>query len=306
MRKYLFLSALSITFFAKSQIGIGTNSPKGVLHIDAKKDNVASPNSTQALDDVTVSSTNGALMVGGISQAASNMEINSGVANTSGLRFRNLTSTSPNTVSSTQTYLGVDDTGNVIISGKDMDRAVTTIENNITSYNAITRNNDGSLNTTLIPFDIIKLDTDPHSSSSPFRPSVSMPGSEVNFTIPNGRPRAVFMNFMMGFALTSIFSNDNAGTNGAEVFGAEIILVNNDTGVTTPTGVMQTTQVPSPLPTRQMYAVNYITNLPAGNYTAKIRINTVRFLYGSSASTTIKTIRFTPLQYSYNISYFES
>ena len=303
MRKFFLLVSTMLLVLVNGQnVGVNTNYPKTIFHVDAKKDNILVPTATENSDDFVVTN-NGNVMVGGINPKVK-FEIESGVTNSSGLRFRNLTTSSPASsvpAGSTATFLGVDNDGNVIVSGRDEPRIVTTIEDNISNYDGVVRNNDGTINSKLLPFSFVKTNTTP----VPYLPTIIVPGSEVEFTIPSGKPRAVFMNFMMSFGLT--FTGDS-GTNGSEVFGAEIVIENKSVtpSVITNTEVSQITQLQSPMPTRQMFAVNYVTNLSAGDYVAKIRIVTKRFLFSSATIATVKTVFFNPIQYSYNISFFES
>ncbi|MGG7437336.1 hypothetical protein ACQ7CU_04570 [Chryseobacterium arthrosphaerae] len=100
-----------------SQVGIDTPTPLGALHIDGAKNNPSTgiPNSTQTIDDFIVKST-GNVGIGTITPTAK-IEINSGTPNTSGVRLTQITTSLQNTPVNTKAgILGVDNTGNVIIS----------------------------------------------------------------------------------------------------------------------------------------------------------------------------------------------
>lgn len=112
MKGYVIILALTIfpvNLF--SQIGINTSNPKGVFHVDGGRDNASSglPTTAQQLNDLYVDNS-GKLGVGIIS-VTNKVNINSGLANTSGLTFTNLTAASP---ASLATPIGVDANGTVV------------------------------------------------------------------------------------------------------------------------------------------------------------------------------------------------
>ncbi|WP_326983270.1 hypothetical protein VUJ46_01615 [Chryseobacterium sp. MYb264] len=106
---YLLLSLVPVMYFA--QIGVNTGNPRQEFHIDAGRDNpvLGNPSVNQASNDFVVTAT-GNTGIGTVSPTAK-LELNSGTVNSSGLKFSNLSSSSP--VSSGAT-LGIDDTGNVV------------------------------------------------------------------------------------------------------------------------------------------------------------------------------------------------
>lgn len=125
MKKIFLLATVGLAFKAYSQSGVNTSNPQGAFHVDGARDNSASgaPTAPQQLNDFTVTSIGRV----GIGTTAPNnkVEINSGTANTSGLRFTNLTSATP--VSTGQT-IGVDATGNIVTLPNPTATSVTTAE----------------------------------------------------------------------------------------------------------------------------------------------------------------------------------
>jgi len=93
------------------QVGINTTNPQGIFHIDGGKDNPPTgvPDISQQSNDVVVTSS-GQLGVGTTTPTAK-LELNSGVSDFSGLKFTQLTSSTPVSGGAT---LGVDSSGNIV------------------------------------------------------------------------------------------------------------------------------------------------------------------------------------------------
>ncbi|EJL71026.1 hypothetical protein [Chryseobacterium populi] len=166
MKKVLFVAMVSSAILY-AQVGISTPNPQGAFHVDAGKDNSFSgaPTAAQQQNDFVVTSA-GNIGVGTIVPNAK-VEINSGTANVSGLRFTNLTSATP--VSTGQT-IGVDASGRVVTLPNPTATNTTTAEvASVTGANF----NVNDLAYTLIP------------------------GSSQIINIPTGG-KAVFINFMLG------------------------------------------------------------------------------------------------------------
>ncbi|THV59385.1 hypothetical protein [Chryseobacterium candidae] len=118
LRRYLSFSAgndelMYITNRNGGQIGIGTTEPQNFFHIDGSRNNPqiegTPPTAAESLDDFTVKS-DGSVGIGTYAPTAK-LELNSGTANVSGLKFTNLNSSTP--VSSGAT-LGVNANGEVV------------------------------------------------------------------------------------------------------------------------------------------------------------------------------------------------
>jgi len=113
MKKILSVLSLIVlgTTSYYTQVGIQTENPQATFHIDGAKDNptAGTPNAAQQLNDVAITST-GNVGIGTITPT-NKVEINSGTANTSGLKLTNLTATTPIGIGQT---IGVDANGNVI------------------------------------------------------------------------------------------------------------------------------------------------------------------------------------------------
>ena len=172
MKKNLIFAGFLLINSLSAQIGIHTNNPQGAFHVDAAKDNNASgaPTATQQLNDFIVTSSGS---VGfGTTVPGVKTEINSGTANTSGLRFTVLTSATP---TSTGLRVGVDAAGNVVTLTNPAAASVTTAEV-ASSTGAAFAVND-------LAYTIVT-------------------GSNQSITIPTGG-KAVFINFMLGIDYTS-------------------------------------------------------------------------------------------------------
>ncbi|RNA61556.1 hypothetical protein D1631_06240 [Chryseobacterium nematophagum] len=143
VKKIITIIILGIYSFIFSQVGINTVNPQGILHVDASKDNpiIGIPNAIQQNNDVIVTST-GQVGVGTIAPS-SKLELNSGVNNSSGMKFTNLTSSTPVSAGAT---LGVDASGNVItvqgssfspFFGRSVLGSTVNIPANTTNYNLL-------------------------------------------------------------------------------------------------------------------------------------------------------------------------
>ncbi|MCY1660192.1 hypothetical protein [Chryseobacterium sp. SL1] len=111
----LIITTLLSGIFAFSQVGINTANPQQVFHIDGAKDNPATgaPSATQAANDfVTTAAGNVGI---GVAMPTAKLEIDSGTAGTSGVKFTKMNSSSAATTSSNIAALGIDNTGNVVI-----------------------------------------------------------------------------------------------------------------------------------------------------------------------------------------------
>ncbi|MCS3532978.1 hypothetical protein [Chryseobacterium sp. JUb7] len=168
MKKYLLLAGFLVINTLSAQLGINTNNPQTAFHVDGAKDNNSSgaPTSAQALNDFTTSSSG---RVGiGTADPGDLMEVNSGIANTSGLKFRNLTSATP--VSASGQPLGVDSSGTIITVPKPSTPSVVTAEVANTSNTAFLVNDTAY---------------------------TTIPTSTQTLNIPSGG-KAVFINVMLG------------------------------------------------------------------------------------------------------------
>jgi len=161
------LTGLSLGFNLYAQRGINTINPQGIFHVDAGKDNNATgtPTAAQQLNDFTITAAGNV----GIGTTAPNnkVEINSGTANTSGLRLTNLTSATP--VSTGQT-IGVDASGNVVTLPNPTATSVSSAE--VASLSGA----DFNVNDTA---------------------ETLVSGTSQSITIPAGG-KALFINFMLG------------------------------------------------------------------------------------------------------------
>lgn len=97
-----------------AQVGVNTTTPQGTFHVDGAKDNptVGNPDPTQQSNDFVVTNT-GSIGVGTVTPS-SKVEINSGTANTSGLKFSNMNATTPITTGAAP--LGVNASGEVVVA----------------------------------------------------------------------------------------------------------------------------------------------------------------------------------------------
>lgn len=92
-----FLATGSLFWSSKfcAQVGINTENPQGIFHVDGAKDNppVGTPAPDKQLNDFIVSST-GMVGIGTINSTAK-LTVDSGVNNQSGMKLTNLTASSP-------------------------------------------------------------------------------------------------------------------------------------------------------------------------------------------------------------------
>ncbi|SFN40582.1 hypothetical protein SAMN05421594_2626 [Chryseobacterium oleae] len=100
---------------AYSQVGINTANPQGILHIDGAKDNPATGTGSiaQQANDVIVKQTGNVGI--GTENPTAKLEISSGLAGSSGLKFTGMNSSSTATLDASG--LGVDANGNVVVQG---------------------------------------------------------------------------------------------------------------------------------------------------------------------------------------------
>ncbi|MEN4762328.1 MULTISPECIES: hypothetical protein [unclassified Chryseobacterium] len=196
MRKNLLLAAFLGFQSISAQIGVNTNNPQTAFHVDGSKDNNASgsPSNSQQLNDFTIASS-GNLGIG-TTIPTTKAEINSGLANISGLKFRNLTSATPTSASGQN--LGVDASGNVITVPTPTTPSVVTEEvSNSTGFSY----NVNDLDYTLIP------------------------SSQQTLNIPVGG-KAVFINFMLGIDYFTFLPGG-----GASYYQARLFIDNAPTNV---------------------------------------------------------------------------
>lgn len=105
-----FLFCCTKTF---AQVGINTSNPQGIFHVDGAKDNpaVGTPAPAQQLNDFIVSST-GMVGIGTVNSTAK-LTVDSGINNQSGMKFTNLTASSPPYNGATST-LAVNSDGTIV------------------------------------------------------------------------------------------------------------------------------------------------------------------------------------------------
>ncbi|KQT24128.1 hypothetical protein ASG22_08920 [Chryseobacterium sp. Leaf405] len=198
MKKILSVLSLIVlgTTSYYTQVGIQTENPQATFHIDGAKDNptTGTPNAVQQLNDVAITST-GNVGIGTITPT-NKVEINSGTANTSGLKLTNLTATTPIGIGQT---IGVDANGNVITMANATAATVQTYEVSYSSGNAY---NVNDLGWTIV-------------SETP-----------QNLTIPTGG-KAIFINFMLGIDYGGITPTGS----GYSYYTAMLYVDNNPTNV---------------------------------------------------------------------------
>ncbi len=113
MKKLLFLTFIAISVCVFSQVGINTENPQAIFHVDGAQDNPSTgiPATIEQVNDFVVTQ-DGNVGVG-IVNPVDKLEITSGVPGISGLKFNNINSSTPpnyNTAS-----LGIDANGNVVV-----------------------------------------------------------------------------------------------------------------------------------------------------------------------------------------------
>jgi hypothetical protein len=134
MKKIVFLSILTVGTAAYAQIGVNTQNPQGIFHIDGAKDNpeTGTPTLAQQANDVSVTSMGNVGI--GTNTPTNKIEINSTLSNQSGLRFSNLNSSSP-AFTGTATALGVDSNGDVVSLGSENTYKGLYVVNGVNSNN---------------------------------------------------------------------------------------------------------------------------------------------------------------------------
>lgn len=257
--------ALSLATFGISfaQVGINTSNPQGIFHIDGAKDNNTTgvPTAPQQLNDFIVTSTGNV----GIGTAAptAKMEINSGTANTSGLKFTNLTSATPVSVGQT---IGVDTSGNVVTLPNPTAVGVTTAEVD-SSSGADFNVNDSS--------------------------DAIVSGSTQTITIPTGG-KAVFINFMLGIDFVPPYVGTGAG-----YFRAMLFI----DGVATNTYLITQEPISTASPNtggqQLQYTLNAVKELSAGTHTLDVRMR--RTVGNGTVAGAVNICK--PISMSFNASY---
>ncbi|MFC3161189.1 hypothetical protein SAMN05443633_101262 [Chryseobacterium arachidis] len=262
-KKIILLCSLATFGFSFAQVGVNTTNPQGAFHVDGAKDNniTGTPTAAQQLNDFVVTSTGNV----GVGTTAPNakMEINSGTANTSGLRFTNLTSTTP--ISSGQT-IGVDASGNVVTLPNPTAVGVTTAE--VASSSGADFNVNDSSDTVVS-------------------------GSVQNITIPTGG-KAVFINFMLGID----FVEPIAGT-GAGYFRAMLFIDGVATNTYLITQEPLSTANPNTGGQQLQYTLSTVKELAAGNHTLDVRMR--RTAGNGTLAGAVNVCR--PISMSFNASY---
>ncbi|WP_415328218.1 hypothetical protein [Chryseobacterium sp. MMS23-Vi53] len=265
MKKNIIVACALVTFGVSfAQVGVNTTNPQGVFHVDGAKDNNAtgSPTAAQQLNDLVVTSAGNVGV--GTTVPTAKMEINSGTANTSGLKLTNLTSASP--ISAGQT-IGVDASGNVVTLPNPTAVGVTTAEVASTTITATS-------------------DFDVNDSSD-----TMVTGTSQTVNIPTGG-KALFINFMLGIDFTT-----TTGT-GAGYFRAMLFI----DGVATNTYLIVQEPVGSAAATggqQLSYTLNTVKFLTAGTHTLDIRMR--RTANNGTAAGTVTGCR--PISMSFNASY---
>jgi hypothetical protein len=225
------LIAFGVSF---AQVGINTSNPQGAFHIDGAKDNnsTGAPTAAQQLNDLIVTSAGNVGV--GTTAPTSKVEINSGTANTSGLKLTNLTSASP--ISAGQT-IGVDASGNVVTLPNPTAVGVTPYE--VASTTGADFNVDDSSDTLVS-------------------------GTTQTINIPTGG-KALFINFMLGIDFTTV-TGTGAGYFRAMLFIDGVatntyLIIQEPVGSASASGGQQLS-----------YTLNTVKFLTAGNHTLDIRM----------------------------------
>lgn len=272
MKKRIIVACALVSFGVSfAQVGVNTANPQGIFHVDGAKDNNATgtPTAAQQLNDLVVTIA-GNVGVGTTSPTAK-MEINSGTANTSGLRLSNLTTASP-VSNATGQAIGVDLSGNIVTYPNPTPVSVTTTEVAPTTFTAFNVTGPPALLETVVP------------------------GTEQTITIPAGSNKVVFINFMLGLDFTT-----TDGT-GAGYFKATLYIDN------VASNVFLTTQEPQARNSTNtayiggqqlQYTLNTVTELVPGNHTLDIRM--VRTFDNGSPTGTVNGL--IPISISFNSSY---
>lgn len=258
MRKYIFIIVLLIFQLSFSQVGIGTTNVNGNFIIDGGKDNSATATSTQTLNDFFVNTSSTTVSAGagnvGIGNDTPNakLEITAGTTNTSGLRFTNLTASSPISTSAGNP-LGVDGNGNIITVSGIVASALTSIDGNFVDYANV------PTNTIIIP-----------ASYGPSSSYVILPQTSTTVTIPSGG-KITFINFVISISYI--------GGSGITYYNAQLYIDGQ------PSGISQTIQTPVNTAGGQ-FCLTSFRNLSAGNHTFDVRMS----INNASTNSTIAPI----------------
>lgn len=217
-----------------SQVGINTPNPQATFHIDGAKDNptTGTPSAQQQANDIVITSS-GRLGVGTISPS-SKVEINSGAAGNSGLKFTRLNSSSPMAEGK---MIGVNSIGNVV-----------TIDMPTADFEIIekTINEAGDL------YD------NSFSVNDLAWTKVANAGTSLN--VPPGG-KAVFINFMLGIDIGS--SAEGSGT----AYYTVRLFIDDQ-----PTNVFQTIQEPEKKGMQMQFNLSAVKGLTSGNHTVDVRM----------------------------------
>ncbi|CAA7390014.1 hypothetical protein [Chryseobacterium fistulae] len=112
MKTFLLLTVL-FPIIGFGQVGINTQNPQGILHVDGGKDNptIGVPTSPQQLNDFIVTQEGNVGI--GKTNPTTKLEITSGTNGVSGLKFNNINSSSTPNINTAS--LGIDANGNVSV-----------------------------------------------------------------------------------------------------------------------------------------------------------------------------------------------
>lgn len=228
-----------------SQVGIGTTKVNGNFIVDGGKDNSAAATSAQISNDFFINTSSTTVSAGagnvGIGNHTPNakLEITAGTPNISGLRFTNLTASSPIS-SSAGKPLGVDGNGNIITVSDIVASTLTSNDGNFVDYG------NSPTNTITIPATI----------GGPSGSYIILPQTSVTVTIPTGG-KITFINFMVSLSYI-----DGAGIT---YYNAHLYIDGQ------PSGISQTIQTPVSKAGGQ-FCLTSFKNLTAGNHTFDVRI----------------------------------
>ena len=281
----------------KAQVGINTNSPIGVFHVDGAKDNNVTLTINQQLNDVNITAV-GNLGIG-TSTPQNKVEIVSNTINTSGLKFSNLTSASTLSENDDILGLGVDSQGNVVATDRPFFASVSSVV--INSSTAFLTNG------TLPFFYLATKDNVP--VKVPINANGSMLVDSFNLTIPTGG-KGVMINFMIGIdsygyqtntcldaSNIAIACNNNPAIR--DVFQARLYI----DGVAQQ--VFQNVQMnkgtAGSSDSNLQFNFSTLINLSAGNHTLDVRISKVKDITPAPSG----TIRFQTLSTSINATFIK-
>ena len=233
LKKIIMLLAGIFSGISYGQVGINTQNPQGIFHVDGGKDNpvTGTPSTAQQANDFLLT-TAGNVGVGTTAPTAK-LEINSNSSNTSGLKFTQLNSSTP---VGTGQALGVDAGGNVITVPNPTAASITTVEAFL-----------GGSGIYVSPFSVNDLGWTVVSSSS----------QTVN--IPAGG-KAVFINFMLGI------DYDSPPSGSGQAYYTARLFVDNAA-----TDVFQTAQEHG-AGTQGQFNFSTVRFLSPGNHTVDVRM----------------------------------